>query len=279
MTFRARFLAVAWLLAIDGTWAAESPAPAGKPLPVLHEAGPAQVAPADLNHSIERVLERREYAWRLPRKADAEPEKGWVASFFSKVRQWFVDVGQKINEWFKSDHEQPQKMRGGFSPPFARSALWVLLGIAIVGGLWLVIRARRRPAEEVISATAVETVPDLHSESVTADQLPEDRWLQLARELLERGELRLALRAFYLACLALLGRRELLSIARHKSNLDYRRELKRRASQRRELLGAFEENVVSFERVWYGRAEVTSEVVDRFNTNLEVIRAGAGGRP
>ena len=42
-------------------------------------------------------------------------------------------------------------------------------------------------------------------ENVTADQLPEDGWLQLARELIERGELRLALRASYLAGLAHLG--------------------------------------------------------------------------
>ena len=117
-------------------------------------------------------------------------------------------------------------------------------------------------------------MPDLHSEDVTADQLPEDRWLQLARELLDRGDLRLALRAAYLGVLAHLGQRELLAIARHKSNLDYRRELARRAAQRRELVGAFEENVFSFERAWYGRATVTREGLDRFFSNLDVIRGG-----
>ena len=76
-------------------------------------------------------------------------------------------------------------------------------------------------------------VPDLNEESVTADQLPEDGWLQLARELMERGELRLALRASYLAGLAHLGHRELIHLARHKSNRDYDRELHRRARAQR----------------------------------------------
>jgi len=49
---------------------------------------------------------------------------------------------------------------------------------------------------------AIFPVPDLADENIRADQLPEDGWTKLARELLERGEFRLAMRAFYLASLA-----------------------------------------------------------------------------
>ena len=38
-----------------------------------------------------------------------------------------------------------------------------------------------------------------------ASQLPEDAWLKLAREMVEKGDLRLAVRAMYLAMLAHLG--------------------------------------------------------------------------
>ena len=40
-----------------------------------------------------------------------------------------------------------------------------------------------------------------------------------------------------------------------------------------DVLDAFVENVVSFERAWYGRHEVTSGEFERFKQNLETIRA------
>ena len=97
-----------------------------------------------------------------------------------------------------------------------------------------------------MKARAVTVMPDLNSEDVVASQLPEDEWLRLAREMMERGELRLAIRALYLATLAHLGLRELISIARHKSNRDYQRELLRRARAREDLQEAFGESVSIF---------------------------------
>jgi len=115
-------------------------------------------------------------------------------------------------------------------------------------------------------------VPDLNEENVTADQLPEDGWLALARGLMEQGELRLALRAFYLATLAHLGHRELIRLARHKSNLDYDRELERRARGNAGLLDAFDENLLLFERAWYGEHAVTPDTLTGFSQNIERIR-------
>jgi hypothetical protein len=55
-------------------------------------------------------------------------------------------------------------------------------------------------------------------ENVRADQLPEDGWTKLARELLERGEFRLAMRAFYLASLARISPHAKFNSASHVSN-------------------------------------------------------------
>jgi hypothetical protein len=89
------------------------------------------------------------------------------------------------------------------------------------------------------------------------------------------GDLRLALRALYLASLAHLGQRELIVIAKFKSNHDYARELRRRAQAREALLAAFGENVSEFERAWYGMHEVTRDHFEHFNANVERIREGA----
>jgi hypothetical protein len=94
----------------------------------------------------------------------------------------------------------------------------------------------------------------------------------LAREHAARGELTLALRAAWLAGLAHLGHRELIAISRHKTNRDYDRELRRRARDREPMLNAFDDNLKNFERSWYGNHEVTTEKLDRFDSNLDQIR-------
>ena len=89
--------------------------------------------------------------------------------------------------------------------------------------------------------------------------MPEDEWLKLARELAGRGDWRLALRALYLGTLGHLAARELVSLARFKSNRDYQLEVARRARGNPDLRRAFEENVARFDRVWYGLYAVSSE--------------------
>src|SRR4030095_498331 len=83
------------------------------------------------------------------------------------------------------------------------SLLFVLVAVLIGVAVWLLYRIwQRRNRSEDIEAQAVPAVPDLSDENVGAEQLPEDGWTRLAHELMEKGELRLALRG---ACLATLG--------------------------------------------------------------------------
>jgi hypothetical protein len=132
---------------------------------------------------------------------------------------------------------------------------------------------RRRPQVQPILATPVSAAPDLADENVLADELPREGWLRLGRQLTERGELRLAVRAFYLAALADLGHQELIRVARFKSNRDYEHELRRRASRRPELVSAFAESVRLFDRVWYGRYEVTASELRDFASALGRMEA------
>jgi hypothetical protein len=90
---------------------------------------------------------------------------------------------------------------------------------------------------------------------------------------LERGELRLAMRAFYLASLAHLSERNLLTLARFKSNRDYERELLRRSHALPEVARLFSENVSVFDGIWYGLHEVTDESVAAFRANVERIKS------
>jgi hypothetical protein len=111
----------------------------------------------------------------------------------------------------------------------------------------------------------------LDDENVSAADLPEDGWIKLAGDCAARGEYRFALRALFLANLSYLGRRELVTLAPFKSNRDYYRELRRRA--RNEAVPAqFSQNVLAFERGWYGSHAVDAEQVGEFETVFARIR-------
>jgi len=261
----------------------------GGPLPAAAAAPPPRVEPAELNDSLDRVLQRREYTWRLPRQAAAQADenKGWLATFFEeawnklartvrKALKWIEDAFEWLRKFFQRNPLDDGSEASSGKVDWPTAARWTLIAlVAVLLGILgvLLLRWRKARGAGIVTARPVAAVPDLNEEGVTADQLPEDGWLRLAQELVARGDLRLALRASYLAGLAHLGHRELIRIARHKSNYDYERELRRRARGNDSLLDAFDENLTSFERSWYGEHEVTPGTIGSFSENLERIRA------
>jgi hypothetical protein len=237
----------------------------------------------DLNRSLNDVLERREFAWRAPRERTALPKEDekmaknaetWAQRMAWKTGRWMRPLIEKILRWLFEDEKNKTSNHDWLSMlSSVRFLFIVLLGAAAVFLLILVVRARRGSPASEARAEPLASQPDLSLENVTADQLPEDGWLNLASELMQRGELRLALRASYLASLAHLGQREFIRLARHKSNHDYDRELQRRARSQPELLAAFGGNLDAFERAWYGEHPVTPETLSDFSEKLQTIRA------
>jgi hypothetical protein len=245
------------------------------------------IAPLDLDHAINQTIHEHKYTWRMPRKeiVDDGANEGVIARFFDNVGTMLRDGLRGFVNWWKAFMD---KLFPGHHPVSSSSANsgygWIMsLQVLLYGLVALVLaalavflirlwQARRRPAATVASIV-LQPVPDITDENVRADQLPEDGWTKLARELLERGEFRLAMRAFYLASLSHLAARNLISIARFKSNRDYERELRRRAHSFPNLLSVFGDNLFSFERGWYGTHAVSRESVDAFSVNVEKIKA------
>jgi hypothetical protein len=231
---------------------------------------PPPVAPEHLEASIERVLERREFAWRPARDATrrVEKEESFLSRWWRDAQRW---MSRTLSRWLF--RKPPASDGKGLNFTTAlQPAVWVLLAVAVAGLIFLIVRQRRARSGAVL-ARAVAARPDLTRDDVSAELLPEEGWLQLARELIDRGELRLALRASYLAGLAHLGQRELLRLARHKSNRDYDQELRRRARHQPDLVASFGDSLRTFERSWYGEHAVTRETLGDFARHLERIRA------
>jgi hypothetical protein len=159
--------------------------------------------------------------------------------------------------------------------PGLSKLLLVLLSVAILVVLgiflrnYLMGRGKKAPEKAKEGASAA---PDLSAEDVAATDLPAEGWLELARQMLSKGDRRLALRALYLASLAMLGDKGLIRIVRSKSNREYHRELLRRAHALPEVPEAFGRNVQHFEDTWYGLHDVTEEIVNDFAANHERMR-------
>jgi hypothetical protein len=200
----------------------------------------SEISPPDLDRSIEQVLGRREFNWRLPReKPEGEnSDKGFFAAFMDglieTLRSWAKAIGNAVKavvRWIANVVDWLREMIFGKRARAQESGSagtdWIVALQGLIFFLLVVVACavailfyrtwRRRGARKEIASGAVAPVPDVADEEVIASQLPEDDWLRLARELMGQGELRLALRALYLAGLAHLAQREMIRVAKFES--------------------------------------------------------------
>jgi hypothetical protein len=249
-----------------------------------------KISAPEVNRAIERVIHERQYAWRLPRQPapESDSRKSLIVRFTKSAMKmangWLKQLGRGFsaflkwfNDWLRRKGASPNPDALGQRPAEVLR-MWMCGLLAIMAAALVILLLRnfrkRRPAEAI--ATSVEAVPiDLTLEDVSAAQLPEDGWRVMAREFVSKGDFRMALRALYLASLAYLGERELILIHRSKSNLDYQRELDRRARGIPELTAVFRQNVAVVESSWYGRREIGPEAVDAFLASLDRMKACA----
>src|SRR5439155_14205647 len=133
-----------------------------------------------------------------------------------------------LREWFK---DRLNRQSNGMASWITSSLLlYVLMAIVFAALLVFFVRLWRDRNRRVVPvrAEAIEYQPDVADENVGADQLPVDRWVLLAQSLLKEGNFRLAMRALYLPTLAHLAQRNLIALAKFKSNREYESELRRR---------------------------------------------------
>ena len=239
-----------------------------------------------LNSAIKETLDDSRYAWRMPKDEQMIEEAG-RKTWIGRLADWFGertkgllkragDILGDIVRWVFG----PPKVKKSSNVDFAdlgtilRGLLVVLCVAIVIALVYLIVKAfLKQPKVVTASVQTASAMPDLRDENVGAEQLPEDGWLQLAADLTAKGELRLALRALYLASLAHLARRELIRLARFKSNRDYERELRRRARPLPVLVETFGDCVGRFEQVWYGSHTADPAALADYRSKVERLRS------
>ncbi|HEY2017838.1 MAG TPA: DUF4129 domain-containing protein [Bryobacteraceae bacterium] len=248
-------------------------------LAVAH-ASPA-VAPGDLEKSVRETVQSHEYDWRLPPAPPSSAKTSWLLRLADRMIAGFKAAGRLISDaldrlvhWLLGDRLAPQPG----TPPTSglHWSVYVLMAAVVLAAAWILWR--KRHSQRVVTASAAATSIDpirLDADDLTPDRLPEESWLELAERCVREGNLRLALRALYLANLAWLGRTGLITINPGKTNREYELELRRRARDRAEARGLFAQNVVAFERAWYGMHDVAGDDLARFRARMDEMRRSA----
>ncbi len=249
---------------------------------------PGRLSASDLDSAIQQTIHQRKYTWRMPRDVlpPVHAQESVLARFFHSVAntldQWAHAAGdwlqRLLDRLFRDRRVVPRTEASG--PDWAGEVELLLycLAAVVIGALTILLYRvwrERGQSLKTVAADALRPTADLADDAIEADHLSQDGWTKLGQELLERGEFRPAIRAFYLASLADLAGRNIIRVARFKSNRDYERELCRRAHALPGLLRVFSGNVAAFEQVWYGRHEADRELAVHFAAEVERLKTAS----
>jgi hypothetical protein len=248
------------------------------------------VVASELDRAIDAEISRVEYRWRMPReqiKETKEEPSGFMRIVAETIRYWGELLGDGIEAFFewlgdvlsklfpKVGLDKPE--RGSEPADLRFLALYIGLGLGIgIAAIvaWRHLQRRKGSGQEFVPTEAL--LPDIEAEEVDATVLPVDEWLALAEKLLGQGQRRLAVRALYLADLAGLAGAGLLNIGKAKSDHDYCKELQRNILFETEVVQAFFQNIIVFQRIWYGMREVSEEMLEQFQGNHRRIMSHVG---
>ena len=202
-----------------------------------------------------------------------------VDRVIASLQSFFHGAGKIIQRFLKWLFEKlsvgPSPQSG--SPPVSGLHWSVYLLTGMAGGAaawfaWRMRRVRRGSRKTAIPAAATVRL-DHAADDLSPDLLPEEQWLELAARWLQDGNCRLAIRAWYLAHLAWLGRHEFIAIHPGKTNREYEKELRRRARSFAGATQLFAVNMAAFERTWYGMHQVSAADAAVFRDRMDQMKA------
>lgn len=220
----------------------------------------AQERPLDgqrLQREIQDVLRDPEFAWKSPgAHSRSAVDTSWLRDFFAAVERWV----RWIFDWYRKlfpDQEGGNgagEGRWGINPEALQNAMLAVAAITVVVCLILLFRYRRRKKSEVAPAASLATpiTVNLADESISAAQLAEAEWLQMAEDLAATGDYRRAVRALHLAGLRYLGESGWVTLQPAKTGREYGRELARRVRDVPVVIEGFGRGLRQYEGIWYG---------------------------
>jgi hypothetical protein len=245
-------------------------------------AATAEASPAPLSERaiVEQILAERQFEEQLPpaEGAAAEaPNADLLASWWTRLVNWWLNLFKEAEE-----EEEPSWFAEWFAGAFEgiTAALgplpWNWIGgfmLALIAGflLFLALRLARR------GVPSVGPMPGLAGDSLVAEAMRHeaDHFLAEGNRYLEKGDLRAAVRAFYVGVLSALHHRRLLELEPAHTNWEHVRRL----AFRPEIHARVAPATRTFDWAWYGRLPVERQRVLEIARVLEELTAHAPAPP
>jgi hypothetical protein len=240
-----------------------------------------------LNDALDQELAKRVYTWRMPREPEPNDDSLFILTLKELANQaedfvkWvFEGIGNivdRILDWFRGSGQSPSEAGGlgGIQTTLKISLVILSIALGAVLAYFLVkLWQSRRPEKFEALEAAPAAIPDIEDEDTRADALPTDEWHKMALDFIAQKDYRKAVRAVFLGMLAHLAQRDLVYIARYKSNREYTHELERRGRHAvADLRTAFGGGVSIYEAAWYGGRDVTEDQIARILAHRENLLA------
>ncbi|MCS7027554.1 MAG: DUF4129 domain-containing protein [Bacteroidia bacterium] len=166
---------------------------------------------------------------------------------------WLHKAFEKISTWIQDNFKGIQKIWNGFLMLLILVAI-IFLGIQAIKQ----IRNSESPAQETTHAGLLH--PD--------DPRSSRELIQKAKEHQDKGDLRTAIRYYYIAFIVELEERNILPYQPHFTNWEYQRKLNSMGYTQKEI----QELTAIFDKVWYGMYPVQSEEYQKYILNYEKIK-------
>lgn len=206
---------------------------------------------------LAEILQREEY-----QKAQAKEE--------SIFQRWLREFMEWLAKVFPRSPVTPNADPGTGSLKMGLQILIFALVIGLVGFLiyrFIPFFGRRRGKKKKEKGDRVILGERVASDESAASLFDEAE--MLARE----GNLRGAIRKGYIALLCELSDRKLIGLARHKTNRDYLRDVRKRADLFENMNGM----TLNFERNWYGLRPADAQDWEDFKSRYQQTIAGVKG--
>jgi hypothetical protein len=237
----------------------------------------AQSAPApDLQRAVQQAAQAPEYDWRIAPKITEKQQPSWFVAATDRIvaatRAFMRSIRDgiaKLLRWIFGGDKREATHPGQLPATALPIGVWLLILIILGAAGYTFVRLRlvaQRKVPAGAGFTPVATKED--AEDMDPLRFPEQTWIDLADRALAEQNWRLAMRAFYLASLGWLGRREFLQIHSGKTNREYELELLRRTRAAPQARDLFAGNIAAFERSWYGMHEIGGDDVELFRTHM-----------
>ena len=206
--------------------------------------GVAAISPKDLENSVQRTMQSHEYDWRLPPEPGATAQKSWLVAHHrppdrqacGRRSSASARRSTRFFRWLFGELQGSCQSAGGAALPTAGCTGACIVCWLRRAGAWLVCcgaTASVAPAKPQTARGRALERPAGRRGSDRRPACPKRVGSNSPNAACANGNLRLALRAFYLANLAWLGRREFITIHAGKTNREYEIEMRRRTRAHR----------------------------------------------